>query len=154
MAGAESAEPPEDKCVRDLLQFEYALAYEDKETGNYVVPGAYLRTIIRRASYGVQVVQAETDPQVGHRGIVRVQTAGGEKAIRLGLGKWRVFQILFKRRGELVTLKEIEEETHMTKRAVQNVVTRLRQKELREVGLEIANERDRGYRLIVPSARS
>ena len=156
IAGAENAEPPEDKCVRDLLRFEYALAYEDKETGNYLVPGAYLRTIIRGASYGVQVVQvqAETDPQVEHRGIVRIQTAGGEKAIRLGLGKWRVFQILFKRRGELVTLREIEEETHMTKRAVQKVVTRLRQKQLREVGLAIVNERDRGYRLIVPSSRS
>jgi len=159
LAAVENGEPPEDKFVRDLLQFEYALIHEDGDTGYYMVPGAYLRTIIRRASSGIQIVRVEPDPQApdpqkARRGTVYVQTSVGQKIVRLSLGKWRLFQLLFEKGGGLVTLSEIEEKMNMSQRAVQNVVTRLRQRELREVNLEITNERDRGYRLVMPSSRS
>jgi DNA-binding transcriptional ArsR family regulator len=143
-------EPPDEKYIRDLLEFEYALIYESSENGHYIVPGAYLRNIIRRAASGVQVITTEPDPLVSHRGVVRVQSPEGEKSLRLSLGKWKLFQALYEKRGELVTIGELRQHTKMGKRAIQNLVTRLRQGELKELNLEISNERDRGYRLVIP----
>ena len=151
MSGGESAEPPEDKYVRDLLQFEYALIGEDSRIGDYFVPGRYLRSVIRRAAHGLQLVTVEPDGSSPHRGMIRVQTAAGEKTIRLAHGKWELFRLLYEKRNELVTINEIMDRTSMGKRAVQNIVTRLRQSELREANVEINNERDRGYRLVVQS---
>jgi biotin operon repressor len=70
----------------------------------------------------------------------------------MSLRKWRLFRLLLEKQGEIVSLGQIQQETEMSKRAVQNVVARLRQRELRGVNIEIVNEREKGYRLVVSTS--
>jgi hypothetical protein len=149
LATSDSSEAPEDKLIRDLLKLEYGLVYEDS-AGAFRVAGDYLRYVIQHAPQGRQTVKIEPDPVASRRGIIYVQTSAGEKSIRLNLKKWELFRILYEKRGDLVPLEEILQRTTLTKHAVQNLVTRLRRNELQEVNIEIVNERDRGYRLVLP----
>ena len=66
---------------------------------------------------------------------------------------WRLLEFLFTKKGTVVSMDNIIANTDMDRRAVQNGIVILRNK-LKPTGLQIANEREHGYRLVMPGYRT
>lgn len=140
--------PPEEYSVRRLLEEESGLCVRE-DIRRFRIPGEMLRTLIRLAGAGRQLVMIEAEPNSKRRGVLSIQSDRGTHKIRLGSGPWKVLQFLYARQDRLVENREIQDAAGLENhRALQQAITRLRAK-VANHNIEIINEKDKGYRLTI-----
>ncbi len=144
--------------IRAIL-FEEALVYQDKNTGEYAIPGDLVKEEIRRHcdfSKTIKTIHMEPDSrEPEQRGFIVSRLGNKDIRVRLFGGPWKIAHILFKEANSIVSLAKIESKTTLkTESAVRSAIQRLDNK-LRENGLIniIENIRGEGYRMQNPEGK-
>lgn len=133
---------------RDILLGE-GLLFRDPASNTYRLPGELFRrqlVLTGKGALTVELVPTETEPH--RQGIVSFEEGARRLDLELSGGSWRVLQVLFDEAPRFVSLKELQEHTHLTTdNAVRSAIQRL-SSELRTAGIEglVENQYGKGYR--------
>jgi hypothetical protein len=148
LAFAQDGERQPPAASRDILLGE-GLLFRDPADSTYKIPGELLRQELLSAAgskLAFDLVPEEADPHL--RGRLEIREGARRLDLELSGGPWSILQTLFEAAPRFVSLKDLQERTHLkTDNAVRSAIQRLTA-ELRTAGIEglVENQYGTGYR--------